>query len=475
MKKNLFLLLSILALGLWSFGAFTFPVNVSNSSVSSQWPAVCFGTDGMVHMVWVVTYSATSSDVMYVNYDGVTWSTPVKITATPDHGRTFPFIACNDKGTLAVVWEQSGGETWINVFDYVKRTWGTEEMVDEAWTGYLNKPKVALDPYGNIYCFYFTRGLGYAYTKCKINGVWEARFRVNLNRLRTKEGMIAVAGDGRIWVAYSNKMTNGQYKVYFRTRTKDTPFSGGRAPSPGKTTEEQAYLAVDPTTNIPWVTYMGNEGTEGSNFVNLVKLDEKNYPRESVIPERLEHYPRLAIDSEGKGHVAVEIGQGDNGTGIIYTNNVDGPWTTPIDLPNSGGGPKLPNIAADPYGNVAVVWDSMIDMVPQAWFTSRYPVEIKHFYAPAGRSVKIGITGTMHDYALTYTLSWAKNPDNNDKFIRGYRIYKKTGAGDYEFVVEVDKTVFSQSFNFTALLGKVQFAISTVSTAGFEGERVSFF
>jgi len=473
MKKSLFLLLSVLALGLWSFGAFTFPANVSNSSVSSQWPSVCFGMDGMIHMVWVVTYSKTSSDVVYVNYDGVTWSTPVKITPAADHIRTFPFIAGNNKGTLAVVWEQAA-ETWINVFDPVQKTWGTPEMVDEAWTGYLNKPKVALDNDDNIYCFYFTRGLGYGFTKSRINGVWEARFRVNMPGLRTKEGMIGVANDGRIWVAYGNKMLGGQYKIRFRTRTKDTPWSGGQAPSPGKTTEEQAYLAIDPITDVPWVAYMGNNGTEGANFIDLVKLDEKTYPREHVIPPRLEHYPRLAIDNEGKGHVAVEIGQGDNGNGVIYTNNVSGTWAPAVVFPNSGGGPKMPNIAADPYGNVAVVWDSMIDMVPQVWFTSRDPVEIKHFYAPVSRSMKIAVTGAMHDYSLTYTLNWAKNPDNNDKFIRGYRIYKKIAGGDYEFVLEVNNTTFSQTFNFTGLLGKVQFAISTVSTAGFEGERVSF-
>jgi hypothetical protein len=475
MKKSLIVLFAVLALGLWSFGAFTFPTNVSHSVNSSHWPSVVFGVDGMVHMVYVVNYTDTSSDVVYVNYDGVAWSAPVKITSAADHVTTFPFIASNSKGTLAAVWEQ-GGETWINVFNPVTRTWGTEEMVDEAWTGYLNKPKVAVDEFDNIYCFYFTRGSGgYAYVKARINGVWEARFRVNLNRLRTKEGMIAVGKDGVIWVAYANKLVGGQYKIYFRTRTKDTGWSGGRTTAGSATTEEQAYLAIDPTTNIPWVSYMGNEGTEGSNFVDLVKLDLKDYPRERVIPERLEHYPRLAIDNEGKGHIAVQIGQGDNGTGIIYTNNVDGPWTTPIVFPNSGGGPKLPNIAADPYGNVAVVWDSMIDMIPQAWFTSRYPVELKHAYPPAGRSMKIDITGAMRSYSLTYNLSWAKNPDNNDTFIRGYKIYKKVGEGDFEFLMEVDKTVFAQSLAFTDLLGKVQFAISTVTTAGFEGERVPFF
>ncbi len=474
MKKNFLITLSVLALGLWSFGQFTFPVNVTQSGFDSRWPSVCFSPDGVAHLTWVVNYSTTSSDVLYVNYDGATWSAPVKVTPTPDYVRTFPFIACNANGMLAVIWEQSNGETWVNTYDPVLAAWGVPEMIDEQITGYLSKPKVALDSFNNIYCFYFTRGMGWGWTKCRINGVWENHFRVNIPGLRTKEGMIGVGNDGKVWVGYCNKMFGGNYELFYRTRTKDIGWSEAINPSGSTHTEEQAYLAIDPTTNIAWVSYMGNTGQEGSNYVDLIKLDGLTNPREHVIEERLEHYPRLAIDSEGKGHVAVQIGQGDNGTGVIYTNKVSGAWETPIVFPNSGGGPKMPNMASDPYGNVAVVWDSMVDMIPQVWFTSRYPVELKHSYPPINCSLTVSVPSVFSGNSTTYTLNWEKNPDNNDTYIRGYKIYKKAGEANFELEKEVDKSTFSYSLTFTGAQAKYQFAISAVTTAGFEGDKVIF-
>jgi hypothetical protein len=78
-----------------------------------------------------------------------------------------------------------------------------------------------------------------------------------------------------------------------------------------------------------------------------------------------------------------------------------------------------------------------------------------------------------------YSLSWAKNPDNNDKFIRGYKIYTKLGSGDWQFLNEFDKNTLTLNISYSGannpyLTQKVQFAVSTVSITGIEGDRVTF-
>jgi hypothetical protein len=424
-------------------------------------------------MVWVESYTSTTSDVLYVNYDGVAWSTPVKITPGRGAVTTFPYIASNNKGQMAVIWESNRGETWLREYDAATKKWLPAFMLDEAIFGYLDKPKLALDDDNNIYCFYFTRGAGYGTAKCRINGVWEVRFRLNEPGLRIKEGGIAVGADGTVWAAYSVKEGGGDYKIYYRKRTKSTPWSKSLRPFLGGHSQEQAFVAMGPD-NVPRIGYIGNAGVEGNNAVNMIFLNEKNNPNENVIAPSIHHYPRVAVDSNNVTHVAVEWGQGDHGLAILYTNNETDHWAPAIQLPNSGGGPKLPGIGSEAFGNIAVVWDSMIDNYMEAWFTSRYPVEVKRFLPPVGLAAKVSLTSVKRTPVTTYTLTWAKNPENNDKYIRGYKIYKKIGDGAFELLQEYGKDILTQTYEFTSMAGKVQFAISTVSVTGQEGDLAYF-
>ena len=474
MKKGFVFLMLLLSISLASFGQFSESTNVSKTAlIPSRNPDVCFGPDGIVHMVWAENYTSMTSDVMYVNFDGVNWSAPFKITPSRSHFVTFPYIASNNKGQMAVIWESNRGETWLREYDATTKTWLPAFMLDEALYGYLDKPKLALDDENNIYCFYFTRGVGFGTAKCRIDGVWQARFRLNEPGLRVKEGGIAVGSNGTIWVVYAVKEFGGEYKIFYRKRTKSTPWSRSFRGWMGGHSQEQPFVAIGPD-NIPRVSFVGNAGVEGNNAINMLTLNETNNPIENVIAPSIHHYPRIAVDNNNVEHIVTEWGQGDHGLAILYTNKESGHWAPAVQLPNSGGGPKLAGIGAEAFGNIAVVWDSMIDNFMEAWFTSRYPVVVKRFLPPTGLSIKVSIASAKTGPQITYTLAWAKNPDNNDGFIRGYKIYKKTGDGPFEFVVEVDKATFTQTFEMTSMTGKLQFAISTVSVTGQEGDKVIF-
>ena len=474
MKKSLVFMVLILSISLASFAQFSQSVDVSKTpGIPSRNPSVCFGPDGIVHMVWTENHTSMSSDILYVNFDGVTWSAPIALTPSPKFVTTFPFIASNSKGQMAVIWESNRGETWLREYDVATKTWLPALELDPAIYGYLDKPKVALDDDNNIYCFYFTRGLGWGTAKCRINGVWETHVNLNEPGLRVKEGMIAVGSDGTIWVVYAVKETSGEYKIFYRKRTASTYWSKSHMPYPGGHSEEQPYVAIGPD-DVPRVSFIGNAGVEGSNAINMLTINEKNNPIEMVVPPSIHHYPRIAVDNNNVEHIATEWGQGDKGLAIRYTNHEGGKWTPVVSLPNSGGGPKLPGIAAEAFGNIAIVWDSMLDNSYEAWFTSRYPVVVKRFLPPVDLSISVSVTSVKLNPLITYSLSWAKNPDNNDAFLQGYKIYKKTGDGPFEFVLEVDKTTFAQSFQMTTMTGKVQFAISTVSITGVDGDQVIF-
>ncbi len=477
MKRIGILVAMLLVICMVASAEFDKAVNISNTSnVPSRGPACAFSPDGIVHLVWTEQPTSLHSEVYYANYDGTTISTPIKLSSSTGQVCNFPFIAINRKGMMVVIWEQNNAH-WLRTWDPILKEWQPLELVAGTDFGWLSKPKVTLDDDGNIFTFYFTRARGWAHSRAKINGVWEPQFRLNGLGVWAKEGMIAIAPNGTIWVVWGSKQMGGNYKVAYRKRTVSTQWSDPALIFSGGNSQEQPYVTVG-ADSIPWVSYIGNSGQEGSNAINLFKLNEKGNPSQNVAPNSAFHYPRIVMDADGFLHVASEWGQGDHGKGVWYYNNVSGDWKGPFIMPNSGGEPKLPGLAADAYGNIAVCYDSLTNGTKEAWLSTRYPVEPKHFYPPTNPTAAITVSGTLPlNPSVTYDLSWSKNPDNNDKYVGGYRIYKKVGDGDWQFVIEVSKDTLSYQFVYTTaeeLSHKVQYAVSTISTGGFEGDKATF-
>jgi hypothetical protein len=479
MKRVSTLLVMFMALSILAFGQFNKALRITKTNnTPSSWPQVAFGPDGVLHIVWVENWTSTKTDVMYTTYDGVTIADPIKITGPGDHTCFFPYIAMNSAGKIAVIWVQ-GSTHQLAVYDPVEKAWGAPEQIggDMSANGFRSRPKVAVDDDGNVYAFFF--GNYRCYSQSKINGKWEGVFLLNAGGAPAKEGGVCAAPDGWIYVVYAVKSSGGDYKVVYRKRTKDTHWTNGDFAFHKGLSQEQPFVNVG-MDSIDYCSYLGNSGKEGSNTINLGKMTTPPFVAEGIAGPSAFHYPRVATDNEGKVFIATQYGQGDHSLGIQLFTNATGSWQGYGILPNSQGWPKLPGIASEAYGNVAVSYDSITDGHRQVYITTRYPVEVKHFYAPVDTTATVSYSGILSgDAAVTYTLSWAQNPENNDDFIRGYKIYTKVGDGDWEFKVEVNKDILSYAFTYGAggespLTQKTQFAISTVSIAGFEGDRVTF-
>ena len=478
MKRTACLILMLAVFSLTAFAQLDQAKRVSGTpGVPSMWPQTAFGPDGILHIVWVDNLTSLKSKVMYATYDGTTISEPIRIDSADTHQCFFPFIAMNSKGRIAVLWGQYN-EHWLAEYDPDLKQWLAPVMVGPDWTGngYLSRPKVAMDEDGNIYCYYF--GNYRSFTRSKINGVWEGQMQLNNAGVPSKEGGVCAAPNGTIWIVYGTKQPGGDYKIAYRTRTKSTPWSNGAlGPKLGKS-QEQPFVGVG-LNSIAYISYLGNDGREGSNVINLCTLDNDANSSKAIVGPSAFHYPRIAVDNLGFQHIASQFGQGDHGLGIQYFTNASGEWQGAGILPYSQGEPKLPGISSEAFGNIAVSFESFTDGVKEAYFATRYPVVPKHFNPPTGMTASIayeGITGLTP--ALTYSLSWTKNPENNDEFIRGYKIYQKLGdAADWTEVIEVSKDTLTYSFTYgtdNPLTAKVQFAIATVSISGKAGDITAF-
>ncbi|MCP2605301.1 hypothetical protein NLC29_04015, partial [Candidatus Aminicenantes bacterium AH-873-B07] len=446
------------------------PVNVSNSAGASKWGQVAFGPDGIVHIVWEEDYhDKPGSDIFYVYYDGEQFSEPYNLTDTPNIECERPYICTSPKGQIIVVWNQGDGEKiGLREYDPQQKKWLPIEYISKNLGG--EEAAVGADKDGNIYVIWFSEGR--AYSRSKIDGKWEDIFRMSSVRRSTQVG-IAVGKNGRVWAIWREKQANGEYKIYYRKRTKKSKWSKAKEMNFGGASQSRPHIAIGPD-NVPVVVYSDVDvGYEREIW--LCTIDEKENPRELVIGAALQHYPRLAIDIEGNKHIVWQIGPGDYGKGIRYINNIGGTWNEPQLMPYSGGSPRVPGISADAFGNVAIVWESSIPgRDKEIWFSSLYPVTPKKFLPPINLNVSISINSLKKDIEVTYNLSWEPNPENDDDFIKGYNIYKREDSGEFKLFVKLSKNTYSVSFTFTNLQNKIQFGISTVSLSGAESEIVVF-
>ncbi len=473
MRKSFIFLFSVFLVCGFSFGQkMSPPVKIYDSPLhASKWGQVAFGPDGKVHIVWEEDYSNSGgSDIFYMSYDGETWEGPVKLKDSRNINAERPDICAGPTGAVFAVWNQDG-EVYMREYDPENEEWLPVKKVSTADYG-ANEPGCAADPDGNVYITWHNYNTGRAFSRAKVNGQWETIRRLS-GGLRSTQTGVAAGKDGQIWMFFREKQSGGEYKIYYNKRTKDTGWAIPRKMNWDGASQAHPHIAVGPD-NVALVTYADIDEHEAIE-VWICTIDENQNPREMIVPPSFMHYSRIAIDSLGNKHLAWQIGPGDGGTGIKYKNNInrkEGQWNGSIFMQNSGGGPKLPGIAADDYGNVALVWASSSGSNDKnIWFSSLYPVTITPPpppppppipESPVNLDVGITIKSLKRSSLITYNLSWEKNPENTDENVAKYMIYKKENGGEFEPLISLTPTNFSAKFSFETLNKKIQFGISTV-------------
>jgi len=447
------------------------PVKIYDSPLNaSKWGQVAFGPDGKVHIVWEEDYyDSGGSDIFYMSYDGNTWEGPVKLKDSRNINAKKPDICSSQNGALFAVWDQDG-EVYVREYDSTTDTWLPDERVATADYG-AEAPCCAADSDGNVYITWHDYHMGRAWSRSKINSQWEDIKRMSGGRRSTQTG-IAAGKDGQVWAIHREKQSNGEYKIYYSKRTKDTTWSTSNKMNLGGASQGHPHIAVGPD-NVAVVTYADIDVGDVINIL-ICTIDENQNPRDRVVLGGLMHYSRIALDNQGNKYVAWQIGPGDHGTGIMYKNNVnkEGLWNDAVLMPNSGGSPKLPDIAADDDGNIALVWASRsAGSEKNIWFSFLYPPPP---HPPVNLNVDISINSFKKSPSITYNLSWEKNPKNEDGDMKEYRIYKKENDGEFVLLDSLTPATFSAVYSFDTLNNRIKFGISTVYLDGTESNIVTF-
>jgi len=136
---------------------------------------------------------------------------------------------------------------------------------------------------------------------------------------------------------------------------------------------------------------------------------------------------------------------------------------------------KAGGISADDFGNVAVCCSAYYGANgSDVQLFSLEPISPKYFLPPVNLSATVVMSSLKTTPKITYNLSWSANPENNEAYLNGYKIYVKENTGSYQLLTSVTKSTFSQSLEFSDFTKKRRFAISTVNLGGGESVLVEF-
>ncbi len=444
-------------------------VKVATGPGNVRWSQCAFGPDGVLHVVYGTADSyAAGNGVWYVKYDGTTASTPYNILDSDYASGLRPCISVSANGQICVTWgDGNTGTVSMRTCNAVTGYWYPIELVADG-IGYY-EPWNSQDAEGNIYITWYGEYGGGTWSRAKINGVWEEA--QVMGWATGKQSSIICAPDGKVWQVWREK--SGGYHMYFSYRTKTTNWSDAQLlPIVGE--PSHPFLAVTPNNEV--YVSSGEITVEDESFqeIWIVRLNNSAHEMDHVGPDIMQHYPLIAADANGKMHLIMQIGGGDFGDGIKYTNKVSGQWvpwqTFPSALPKVGG------ISCDPYGNTGICWSNINTRTGNSdiYINSLNAIHPQFFEPPVNLGIEIAMTGVRRTPGIEYHLSWQANPKNDDAYIKGYKIYMKEGDADWAPVTQVVPATKALTLNFSDRAKRRMFSIVTVALSGSESTPVIF-
>jgi len=336
----------------------------------SMLPGIAVDSSGNVHVVWEDGTPGISEIYYKKSTDaGATWSTNKRLTLTPGYSES-PAIAVDSSDNLHVVWEDNtpgNNEIYYKQSTAGGATWSTNKRL--TWnSGTSANPAIAVDSSDNLHVVWEddTSGDREIYYKVSITGgaAWSTSKRITWNAANSDSPAIAVDSSAHLHFLWEDD-NSGWYKIFYKKSTDygDTwSIAKGLTPLPGKPfVYRYPAIAVDSSDNLHMAC---------QSDLSDIPLDFEIYYKQSKdagdtwsANKRLtwnmgdSMCPAIAVDALDNLHM-VWYDDTPGIPDIYYRKSTDGgaSWSTSQNISSSTGDSMYPAIAADPSGNVHVVW-----------------------------------------------------------------------------------------------------------------------
>jgi len=341
-----------------------------NSSASGN-PAMAVDSSGNIHVVWEESGSFPERISYKKSTDGgTTWTANKTLqSGNPESDLGWvgsPKIAVDLFGNLHAVWaENPYGHAWVG---YSKSTdggatWTTGASI--SGVAFCSGPDIAADSSGNLHLVWFGDPEGWInsivfYQKSMDGGnTWTPRKGLTLTSPRSEYPAITVDLSDNLHVVWVDG-TSANLEIYY-----DKSTDGGETWTPAKKLTDNLGLSMRPdiATDLSSNPHMvWSDNTPGNYEIYYEKSVDGGSAwitakRISWIPG-WSGAPTIAADFSGSLHVVWP----DNSPGnseIYFRKSTDGgaTWTYARRITWTPGASYVPVIAADPSGNLHLVWD----------------------------------------------------------------------------------------------------------------------
>jgi len=309
------------------------PINLSDNSGRSRFPAIAASSNGIIHVVWDddTAFGIPKQEIYYKSCSGSctsidNWSADLNISRTDNYSSILPSVSMDSDNNANVVWQ-------------------------EYESGFQNE-------------IYYKR----CASNCGNYANWSSAADLSNNATFSNNPAIAISADGNKHVAWHDN--NGQWDIWHKTCKYDCTNASkwGAAVDVSNNSSASQYpsIAADAGSNlhIAWqdepkagnleILYKNcNAGNDCSSFFNW----SADFNVSSMLNYSM--YPSIATDSGNNAYVAWQDRNANSNYDIFYRKrNSSGVWDSNSNKTSNDLGNNYPNFheSSSPGGRIEYVW-----------------------------------------------------------------------------------------------------------------------
>jgi len=453
------------------------PVNISNTANDSGFPLIGLDASGAAYVVWL---EYPNYDILFSTNKSGPWSAPQRATAitafgTDTNGHKSFAVAPNGACHLLIRDAGAGAnnrEIWHILFE---NAWGTRANVSNS-AGDSFGPAAAVDPASGVLStawMDWTNQEGELGARSRLtNGAWTAVQTLPVG-IPSYVPDLEIDSGGRGHLTWTQRLL-GDYDVFY-ARNANPLDAAGWAPlitvkEGTKENKPNPKIACDNAGNAYFAWKDGNQGND-EIFVRRVNSDGSMSQEVNVSQSGSSSVdPDIAVNRNNGNIYVVWSEDGD-----IFGNAYDfGQWSGPINLSNSAGESGEARVAVDSGGNVHIVYHENIG--------TNFEILYLRIAAGGTSTTSTGTTtipprpfpplspglDTQLNASETQkinTLTWQRNPANQNIELNGYRVYRKRSNlsdGDFAQIALVAPAIFVFTDSGLALTQKYTYGLTAL-------------
>ncbi len=388
-------------------------------------------SEGTCHMALHDLYGG-NNEILYREYTN-DWSSETNLS-TSEGGSAYATLDISPTDRyIYVVWMDATVQEFDMMYRYRDpdtKQWGIIDTIPLLYGGqYL--PSLTIDGKGTAHLVWITRPGGGStvwYAKNpepRNNAKWTAPILLATTGVNWSYPKIVSDNAGDVYVVWLDGST-GNLEIFFR-RTINQIWQPAENISQSQEISEGGSIAVNRNTGEFYIAWQ--ENVEGTNWEAYLKAYEQEKPGEAR------------------------------------------KWSSIKNISNSPTTSGEPSVCVGEDGNIHIAYIDNKTGNMEVWYTFKEKISV---YPPVGVALKPSINKLLFYSEKINTITFSKNPQNQDVYVANYKIYRrKASESDENFkeLATLSPTILKYEDRALALTEKYAYVLTTIDFDGKESKK----